>query len=218
MIDVGDSVTIEYKEENQLKTVKSKAVSVENGELFIAYPVDQHTGRTAFLHNGTEVMVEFVGKDEMPYQFKSSVKGRKKDKIPMICLLLPSQEQIKRIQRRQYLRISAILDVYVQRNSDQKTFQTFSYNISAGGIALLLPENLSFMPEEELHLRICLPEEKKTLQVDTDAIVKRVFYDTKSTKYKMTLEYSNIASDQQQLVLQYCFRRQLENRRKRLAE
>lgn len=46
MIEIGETVHLEYIEENDLKIAKSKAVSIENGELLIAYPVDVNTGRT----------------------------------------------------------------------------------------------------------------------------------------------------------------------------
>lgn len=74
MIEIGETVLLEYIEENELKKAKSKAVSIENNELLIAYPVDVVTGRTVILHNDMEVMVEFVGKDEVPYRFISRIK------------------------------------------------------------------------------------------------------------------------------------------------
>lgn len=43
MIEIGETVHLEYIEQNDLKIAKSKAVSIENGELLIAYPVDVNT-------------------------------------------------------------------------------------------------------------------------------------------------------------------------------
>ncbi|MED0586844.1 cyclic di-GMP receptor DgrA [Bacillus subtilis] len=217
MIEIGENVLLEYIEENELKKAKSKAVSIENNELLIAYPVDVVTGRTVILHNDMEVTVEFVGKDEVPYRFTSRVKGKVKDKLQMICLEVPPREKMKRIQRRQYVRTDAVLDVHIQPGNEEE-FRTLSYNISAGGIAVVLADGLSFQSGESLRLIIRLPEEEHTRQIETEAVVRRIFDDPKSGKRKMTLEYSEIAAGDQQALLQYCIRRQLNKRRKARME
>ncbi|WHY11636.1 cyclic di-GMP receptor DgrA [Bacillus subtilis] len=217
MIEIGENVLLEYIEENELKKAKSKAVSIENNELLIAYPVDVVTGRTVILHNDMEVTVEFVGKDEVPYRFISRIKGKVKDKLQMICLEMPPREKMKRIQRRQYVRTDAVLDVQIQPGNEEE-FRTLSYNISAGGIAVVLNDGLSFQSGESLRLIIRLPEEEHTRQIETEAVVRRIFNDPKSGKRKMTLEYSEIAAGDQQALLQYCIRRQLNKRRKARME
>lgn len=217
MIEIGENVLLEYIEENELKKAKSKAVSIENNELLIAYPVDVVTGRTVILHNDMEVTVEFVGKDEVPYRFTSRIKGKVKDKLQMICLEVPPREKMKRIQRRQYVRTDAVLDVQIQPANDEE-LRTLSYNISAGGIAVVLADGLSFQSGESLRLIIRLPEEEHTRQIKTEAVVRRIFNDPKSGKRKMTLEYSEIAAGDQQALLQYCIRRQLNKRRKARME
>lgn len=217
MIEIGENVLLEYIEENELKKAKSKAVSIENNELLIAYPVDVVTGRTVILHNDMEVTVEFVGKDEVPYRFISRIKGKVKDKLQMICLEMPPREKMKRIQRRQYVRTDAVLDVQIQPGNEEE-IRTLSYNISAGGIAVVLADGLSFQSGESLRLIIRLPEEEHTRQIETEAVVRRIFNDPKSEKRKMTLEYSEIAAGDQRALLQYCIRRQLNKRRKARME
>ncbi|MDL2028628.1 cyclic di-GMP receptor DgrA [Bacillus subtilis] len=217
MIEIGETVLLEYIEENELKKAKSKAVSIENNELLIAYPVDVVTGRTVILHNDMEVTVEFVGKDEVPYRFISRIKGKVKDKLQMICFEVPPREKMKRIQRRQYVRTDAVLDVQIQPGNEEE-FRTLSYNISAGGIAVVLADGLSFQSGESLRLIIRLPEEEHTRQIETEAVVRRIFNDPKSEKRKMPLEYSEIAAGDQQALLQYCIRRQLNKRRKARME
>ncbi|MGY5387725.1 flagellar brake protein [Bacillus spizizenii] len=217
MIGIGENVLLEYIEGNELKKAKSKAVSIENNELLIAYPVDVVTGRTVILHNDMEVTVEFVGKDEVPYRFTSRIKGKVKEKLQMICLEVPPSEKMKRIQRRQYVRTDAVLDVLIQPPNKEE-FCTLSYNISAGGIAVILAEGRSLQSGESLRLIISLSEEENTRQIETEAVVRRIFDDLKSGKRKMTLEYTGIAASDQQFLLQYCIRRQLNKRRKARME
>lgn len=217
MIEIGENVFLEYMEGNELKKAKSKAVSIENNELLIAYPVDVVTGRTVILHIDMEVTIEFVGKDEVPYRFTSRIKGEVKEKLQMICLEVPPSEKMKRIQRRQFVRTDAVLDVQIQPTNKEE-FRTLSYNISGGGIALILADGRSFQSGESLRLIISLSEEGNTRQIETEAVVRRIFDDLKSGKRKMTLEYTGIAASDRQFLLQYCIRRQLNKRRKARVE
>ncbi|MCP6681241.1 flagellar brake protein [Bacillus nakamurai] len=216
MIDVGDYIWIEYIENNEWKKVKSKAVSAENGELLISYPVDLDSGRTVFLHRGLEITVEFTGSGQVPYQFKSTVKGKRKDPIPMIGLDIPPKEEMKRIQRRQYVRADAVLDVSVQ--SEKAAFQTISSNVSAGGMALVIPEHVSAKLGEKLNVSFCLPHPENPADITAEAVIQRAYYDSKADKQKITLEYTEIDPGSQQLLIQYCMRMQLQNRRNRLSE
>lgn len=54
---------------------------------------------------------------------------------------------MKRIQRRQYVRTDAVLDVQIQPANEEE-LRTLSYNISAGGIAVVLADGLSFQSGE----------------------------------------------------------------------
>lgn len=61
----------------------------------------------------------------------------------MICLEVPPREKMKRIQRRQYVRTDAVLDVQIQPGNEEE-IRTLSYNISAGGIAVVLNDATFF--------------------------------------------------------------------------
>ncbi|MDU0811691.1 flagellar brake domain-containing protein [Bacillus siamensis] len=218
MIAVGDYIWIEYIENNEFKKARSKAVSIESGELYISYPVDLDTGRTVFLHKGLEITAEFMGNGQVPYQFKTIIKGKKKDPIPMIGLDIPPKEEMKRIQRRRYVRADAVLDVAVKMEAEKTAFQTVSSNMSAGGIAVVLPEHISAEPGEKLHVSFSLAEKENTADITAEAVTQRVFYDEKAAKRKMTLEFTDIDPASQQHILRYCMRAQLQQRRNRQPE
>lgn len=213
MIAVGDYIWIEYIENNEPKKARSKAVSVENSELHISYPVDLDSGRTVFLHKGLEITAEFMGNGQVPYQFKSIIKGKKKDPIPMIGLDIPPKKEMKRIQRRRYVRADAVLNVSVKIEAKKTAFQTVSSNISAGGIAVVLPEHISVEPGEKLYVSFSLPGKENTDDISAEAVAQRFFYDEKADKQKMTLEFTEIDAGSQQQLLQYCMRAQLQQRR-----
>lgn len=125
---------------------------------------------------------------------------------------------MKRIQRRRYVRADAVLDVSVKMEAKKTAFQTVSSNISAGGIAVVMPEHISAEPGEKLYVSFSLPGKGNTADITAEAVIQRIFYDEKADKQKMTLEFAEIAPASQQLLLQYCMRAQLQQRRNSLSE
>lgn len=79
-----------------------------------------------------EVTIEFVGKDEVPYRFTSRIKGEVKEKL-QLCLEVPPCEKKKHIQRRQFVRTDAVLDVQIQPTNKEE-FRTLSYNITEAAL------------------------------------------------------------------------------------
>ncbi|UWS62504.1 ATP-binding cassette domain-containing protein [Bacillus paralicheniformis] len=122
------------------------------------------------------------------------------------------------IQRRRYVRADAVLDVSVKMEAKKTAFQTVSSNISAGGIAVVMPEHISAEPGEKLYVSFSLPGKENEADITAEALTQRIFYDEKADKQKMTLEFTEIGPAAQQLLLQYCMRAQLQQRRNSLSE
>lgn len=170
------------------------------------------------MHKGLEITAEFMGNGQVPYQFKSIIKGKKKDPVPMIGLDIPPKEEMKRIQRRRYVRADAVLDVAVKMEAEKNAFQMVSSNMSAGGIAVVLPEHISAEPGEKLYVSFSLSEKENTADITAEAVTQRVFYDEKAAKRKMTLEFTDIDPASHQHILRHCMRAQLQQRRNSLPE
>lgn len=82
----------------------------------------------------------------------------------------------------------------------------------------MMPEHISAEPGEKLYVSFSLPGKENTADITAEAITQRIFYDEKADKQKMTLEFAEIDPASQQLLLQYCMRAQLQQRRNSLSE
>ncbi len=73
----------------------------------------------------------------------------------------------------------------IRQNGSEKTaFQTVSSNISAGGIAVVMPEHISAEPGEKLYVSFSLPGKENTADITAEAVTQRIFYDEKADKQK----------------------------------
>lgn len=165
---------------------------------------------------GTEVKVEFLGKDRVQYAFVSEVAQiRERD------LWLQMPEYIERVQRRQFFRISPPVGTRIIFSRIGKPEEARLINISEGGALLMLnrpARGISrLIPGENLrNLRLkCTAE---NLQIDIKigkATVVREQGDPRKEQSAYALEFLEMDSRDQRLLQEFVFMCQREILRKR---
>jgi c-di-GMP-binding flagellar brake protein YcgR len=214
MLNIGDSIIFELKDD-QTSKLKCKAVDLKNQVLYTDYPVYEKTGKTAFLMNGTHVEASFVGSDQNAYFFHTEVLGRCKEKIPMLTFKMPKAHELKRIQRREYVRIETAIDVALHSASQRfMPFVTTTIDISAGGAAVNLNGNQAFEQNEEVTAWFSLPFQKGTIEYA--AIKAKMVRVLKSDKKAIaTLQFIDLSETDRKKLLQFCFDQELLLKKKK---
>lgn len=141
MLKIGDTIILESRNEKEVHEYKSKVTEIFSDRIYIDYPVNKKTGKTVYLINGMQFKASFVGKDESLYLFDTEVTGKVREPIPMLVLSYPRDGKLVRIQRRQYVRVEANVDIAIHPlHGELLPFATITTDISAGGAAIVLPE------------------------------------------------------------------------------
>ena len=212
-IKIGTQLQLEPTYTERVEKFQCKVVEQQDNILYIDYPVNTATKKTAFLIDGSEFRATFRTEDKHSFAFKTEVIGRKAGNIPMIMLHCPKPEEFIKIQRREYVRVETPVDVAVQFK-DHK-YQLVSADISAGGLAIILKGTVAFKDEDEVKLTIALPFANGEVKyVITEATVVRIF--EKEGKRIATIQLTDTDDVDQQHIVRFCFERQLVNRRKEL--
>lgn len=212
-IKLGTSLILEAYDDESNERFKCKVVEQQGNMLFIDYPVSTETRRTAFLIEGTRFRASFVDELKIGYAFKTSVVGRKKGNIPTIQLLLPSDEEFQKIQRREYVRVETPVDVAIFRNDAFS--QYVAEDISAGGLAIVTSNLNDFKELERVDLTIVLPFENRedgVRYVETTAEVIRIF--ERDNVFIVPMKFTETDEIDKQLIIRFCFERQLQMRKK----
>lgn len=218
VLKIGDVITLETKGE-KLERLRCKLVERKGNKLFIDYPINVDTGRTAFLIIGTELNASFVLKENV-YRFQTEVTGRTKENIPMISLTYPGDDQLIRIQRRQFVRINTNLDVAVHPIENEfLAFTAVTSDISAGGTALLLPKTTNLKKGQEILIWIALPFQKDQMEyIKVKGKIIRFIPADHELYVKAPIQFLNINEETRQTLLQFCFNQQIQFRRKGLIK
>ncbi|MEI5907169.1 flagellar brake domain-containing protein [Bacillus spongiae] len=215
MFKIGASISLDLIHSEKQESYRCKIVEENKGTVYIDYPINQETGRTVYLIDGTQLKVKMVI-DNVPYIFDTEVLGRVKKNIPMIILRYPGDSQLMKIQRREYVRVDASIDVSVTVN-DTARFSTLTEDISAGGCVLIIPNDIEMKEKNFVKLLLVLPMqtgEYHYLTIDG----KTVRFLDKGNRQLVSVQFLNLNETSKQIIMRYCFERQLILRKKGLLE
>ena len=218
MIKIGTMITLEKQaDDEELQQFRCRVVEKKGSTLYIDYPINTKTGRTDFFPNGTFLFAYFVGEDQSIYKFYTEIVNRKREKVPMLLIRF-DQNKLTKIQRREYVRVNANLDVSISDpEGELDTFTTITKDISGGGLAVTLPPDIEVKPAMPLDLVIVLRmKDDKIDYVFTQAEAIRVFNQSEDSKQLLSMKFINIYEQDRQKIIQFCFETQLKARRKGL--
>ncbi|WP_342463185.1 PilZ domain-containing protein [Ureibacillus sp. FSL K6-8385] len=186
--------------------LKCKIVDKKEDVIYITYPVNMSTNKTVYLLDGSRYRGILQNGDRSIFAFQTEVIGRIMDRIPMIKLSCPPEDEFLKIERREFVRVKTPVDVAVEYGN--QFYQCVANDISAGGVALKLPEALPFAEGNIVKLTIVLPFKNGDIQyIQTNARVIRIFY--KDEQPLASFQYLDTDEVDQQQILRFCFERQV---------
>lgn len=217
MLKIGDNLILDNKYSDNLEQYKCKLVERKGNDLYIDYPVNTKTNRTVFLLEGTPLKANFVTESGSHFYFDTEVKGRIKLNIPMVVLSYPGDERLIKVQRRQFVRVETSVDVAVYSSKGEfAPFTTVTDDISAGGSALLAGKNSGLKEGMEVECWFVLPMQngEYAYRKFTGKIVRII--EGQGTMNKASVQFFGSSVNDRQILLRFCFERQLEMKKKGL--
>lgn len=212
---IGRLLTLEYKKSGQdLEEYHCKIIDKNEQYLIIDYPIHKKTKKTAFFPVGTFFSASYLGDDKAVYQFRTNIVKRVKLNVPAIAITLPKKEEISRIQRREFVRINATVDIAVH-SPDQsfKPFTTVTLDISGGGLSVVMPNRIDLEMGEILDIWLALGF--KTGEYDYPKMrAQVVFTNNRNNVNTSSIQFLSINQKDQQMIVRYSFEKQREARKK----
>ncbi|MEW9500228.1 flagellar brake protein [Jeotgalibacillus marinus] len=214
MLKVGMKLTLEPMYTNTDDKYRSRVVEIHGSKIHIDYPINIATDKTVFLREGMQLKASFTQSERAAFVFETEVQDRVKGKIPMVSLHYPGDEEFRRIQRRQYVRIDMAIDVAIR--GDGRWYHTVTHDLSAGGLAFILHKGVEFRKEEELEIFLVLP-----MKMGENQYIKTTsrFVRIKSHNNIQigTIKFLDLTSLERQLLIRFIFECQLQLRQKGLT-
>lgn len=214
-LKIGTVLTLEPTNTEKVEKFRCRVVEMEDNLLFIDYPVNVMTKKTAFLLDGSQFRATFMTEAKQSFAFQTEVLGRRGGTIPMIILSCPPEDEFIKIQRREYVRVETNTDVAIE--FDGKYTQLVTEDISAGGVALILNRPVNFREGDEVQMTIVLPFlNGDIIYVVTSAKIIRFF--EKNGIHLASVQFTDADEIDRQHIIRFCFERQLQLRKKEIND
>lgn len=162
------------------------------------------------IENGTVVTVYFHDEVIGLCTFISKIyKGPNE----IIFMEKPSEEQIKKVQRRRYFRVNVLADVELFKQTNNGSNQVavltaFTHDISGGGLSFLTPQK-SVGENEIVNGVVHLQLKNKKLEIKFKGKIIRVMQQ-ENDMYKSSLQFLHMSEPVRSELIQYCMMKQIE--------
>ncbi|MDD9148643.1 MULTISPECIES: flagellar brake protein [unclassified Sporolactobacillus] len=215
-LKAGATLILEQKERSgQVRRYRCRIMDVAPDAVTIDYPVDEKDDRTPVFMNGTPFTANYV-ENGGAYCFKTVFLHRVAGKIPMMLLKYGGADSIEKIQRRNFVRVEANLDIAVHSvNGGFRPFSTLTSDIGGGGTLINVPEHHEIHEEDEVDIWLCLPMASgENIYQKLEGKVVRIFTDKKTRTERASIQFKFSGDRERQPIIRFCFEKQLEERKK----
>lgn len=200
-------------EEEAKQEYKSRIADITDTYISMEVPINEQTGKLKHLYYGDELSIFFITDGGVKNYFNSSVLGFSDDVIRLVQIIKPEPESITKVQRRNFLRVPAELEIAVKL-SDQYQFVAMTYDVGGGGISFLCDGHIPAVPGQFISCWLLVPFKNGQIEhIPFKSEIVRV-KTLESGKQQVMLRYTEISDRDRQKVIRYCFERQLDFRKR----
>lgn len=210
---VGQTLYIQVESaEGEDKVFRSRICDVSESDYSIEIPLEENTGTYKWLHVGERIYAHYKTKDGVKNYFETTVTGLKEDVIQMIAIKKPHPNTITKVQRRQFLRVPANLEIAI--NLAGVRFLAVTDDVSGGGVSFTCERKFRLAEKMDLSGWLLVPfRDGKIAHVPFEGEVVRVKEEASGEKQVVMLKFQHIRPSDQDTIVRYCIERQLELRK-----
>ncbi|WP_308639118.1 flagellar brake protein [Paenibacillus silvisoli] len=201
-------------EEEAAVEYKSRITDMDNDEVYIDVPIVEGTGKFKRLFLGDELSAHYISNDGVKSYFNTHVLGFKDDgSIKMIRLRKPDPESITTVQRRNFLRVSAELELAIQLAPNVR-FIAMTDDVGGGGVSFLADGKWPMKAGTELECWLLLHYRNGTVDhAHFKAEIVRI-KPLETGRNQVMVKFTGILDSERQRIIRYCFERQLDFRKR----
>lgn len=208
------TLSVYDKYSNTKQSYSLKVVDVRDDAIILQSPLELLPNGTP-LRGGTAVEISYTTEGAM-FVFETEIVREFVEQEPLLLLRKPESEKINKIQRRQYLRVPTNITVTFLLDGGKDKLEVPLIDISGGGF--LAAMTLKEIEKMSLSFEGKLPIEERGRKhyIPFKARVVKVMYNAEKMRYEVSFQFTEIKESDREVIIRYCFARQLELRKKKV--
>ena len=213
---INQMIKLSLTEDDHTFPLKARVAEVTAGQFWIEVPVNEKTGRLEVLSIGQPIFVFFNHNELGNVTFPSFIIGNKTDQVKLLLIHIPDKNQIKQIQRRDFLRVSTNLEFALKIAKEQKWTVVQTIDLSGGGMQIIAPSAKKIRVKEQIEGWLVLPFKNGTIEhvYITGEAVRIITHPDRPDIVWIPIKFLEVKESKQPVIIRYCYQRQMEMRNK----
>lgn len=217
---IGDTLYLvqEANNTNDQITFKSRIADFNDNSISIELPLSEETGRTGYFKEGIEIGCWLYTIDGSKYLFVCLSLGITRERIPLMKISHPLPDTVQKEQRREFLRVPCYEEgaFYPLQPGEFNPFVAKIVDLSGGGLAFISMDEPTISPGTEVKwwLSLVLNSGPILHPSGTATLIRVLEPEKMGLPYKCPIEFTNLAENERQKIIRFCFERQLEIKKK----
>src|SRR5690625_2838606 len=157
-MEIGDSITLIFNNFPHKKegTFLSKIIDRDENFLYVNDPRNIEPNKPLTNLIDEQITVNYV-QNGVPFKFNTSVIKHVNSTVPALVITIPDKDEIKKIQRREFVRIQTDVDVAMHfPDSATPPIVSVTYDISGGGASIIMPPKTEISTKQMVTLYFVL--------------------------------------------------------------
>jgi Predicted glycosyltransferase len=201
-IQQGEELEFEYK---------TRIADELDEDFCVEMFIHERTGRFKRPSVGDALTAVYVSEEGVQHFFDTQVTGFVNDKVQLIRIQKPDPASITKTQRRNYLRVSASLEIAVLTPYGDR-FNALTDDVGGGGVSFICEGSTKLEEANPLDCWLLISYKNGAIEhVSFQAVIVRL--NTLATgRLHVMAKFENISDSDRQKIIRYCFERQLDFR------
>lgn len=209
---------IEVHAIDENKRYSSRVADLNADYLGLDLPVDRQTGRVKPSLIDNKIVISYIGSDGNKYQYETKVIGLQKGRLSFLLTTIPDEEQISKIQMRNYLRVPSYLSIQVNASNREETptIQAETVDISGGGLSFSCSEKIELKLNDKLVMLFNVSHGREAIHeiIAHGEVVRIDPPKREGLKQIIATEFTKVREVDRDRIIRHCFERQLDLRDK----
>ncbi|GAA3405261.1 flagellar brake protein [Paenibacillus hodogayensis] len=192
---------------------KSRIADINENYMSLEVPLHVGTGKLKRLYAGDQINAYYITEGGVKNYFNTVILGFKEEVIRLVLIKPPEPEQITKVQRRNFLRVPAELEIAV-KVTEQVMFTAITDDVGGGGISFLCEGRMPVKNHDMIVCWLLLPFRNGAIDhANFKGEVVRIKA-LENGKLIVMVQFAEIADVERQKVIRFCFERQLDFRKR----
>jgi c-di-GMP-binding flagellar brake protein YcgR len=193
---------------------KARIADVTDSYLSTEIPIKIGAGGSyKKLYAGDQISAHYITEGGVKHYFNTVVLGFKEEVIRLVLIKPPEPGQITSVQRRNFLRVPAELEIAV-KITEQVMFTAVTDDVGGGGISFISESRMPVKTHDMLNCWLLIPYRNGSIEhANFKGEVVRIKA-LESGKLVVMVQFTEIADAERQRIIRFCFERQLDFRKR----